>query len=171
MQNGTLIKGIAVLVVIGGIVGFLVWPSKDVVVDQNISNSNVEVTKETSGSTTSAAQTATDTTIVTTQPSENNSQFKDGSYTSEGNYTSPAGPEAIKVTLTLSNGVITNSTVVSEATATFSKRYQGMFVDNYKQYVIGKNIDSLKLDKVSGSSLTPKGFNDAVAKIKVSAKA
>jgi hypothetical protein len=35
---------------------------------------------------------------------------------------------------------------------------------------VGKNINDLKLTKIAGSSLTPMGFNDAVAKIKMKAK-
>jgi hypothetical protein len=41
---------------------------------------------------------------------------------------------------------------------------------DYKQYVVGKKIDEVQLTKVSGSSLTPQGFNDALAKIKAEAK-
>lgn len=57
------------------------------------------------------------------------------------------------------------------ATDPNSKRFQGEFADGYKAQVIGKPIAEVFLTKVSGSSLTPKGFNDAVEKIKSEAKA
>jgi hypothetical protein len=36
--------------------------------------------------------------------------------------------------------------------------------------VVGKNISELQLTKVSGSSLTPQGFMDALEKIKAEAQ-
>ena len=36
--------------------------------------------------------------------------------------------------------------------------------------VVGKNIDEVAITKVAGSSLTPKGFTDALEKIKADAK-
>ncbi len=37
--------------------------------------------------------------------------------------------------------------------------------------VVGKKIDEVQLTKVAGSSLTPKGFMDALEKVKTEAKA
>jgi uncharacterized protein with FMN-binding domain len=96
--------------------------------------------------------------------------YKDGMYTQEGDYTSPGGPEQIEVKLTLKNNVIVESEVVAKAERPKSKFMQGVFIDNYKPLVVGKSINDLNLGKVAGSSLTPQGFNDAVAKIKAEAK-
>lgn len=96
--------------------------------------------------------------------------YKDGVYAQVGNYTSPGGPEEIDVKLTLKNGVIVESEVTPKATRPFSVKWQGVFAENYKALVVGKNIKELNLGKVSGSSLTPKGFNDAVEKIKSQSK-
>lgn len=96
--------------------------------------------------------------------------YKDGVYIQEGDYTSPGGPEQIEVKLTLKNSIVEQAEVTSKAVLPKSKLMQGIFVENYKPLVIGKNIKDLKLDKVAGSSLTPKGFNDAVEKIKAEAK-
>lgn len=93
-------------------------------------------------------------------------QYKNGTYTVTGNYVSPGGPRDIGVTLTLADGVVTDATFEGRATDPTSKRFQGEFGANFKPQVIGKNIEDLKLVKVSGSSLTPKGFNDALKKIK-----
>lgn len=97
--------------------------------------------------------------------------YEDGTYSVVGNYNSPGGPESINVTATLKNDIVTAVEVVSNAVLPNSKKFQGIFIANYKPLVIGKNIDSIQLDKVSGSSLTPKGFNDALADIRTEAKA
>lgn len=96
--------------------------------------------------------------------------YKDGTYSSTGTYTSPAGAENIGLTITLKNDVITDVQFVSKATFPESKRFQTIFGDNYRPLVVGKKIQDVTLSKVSGSSLTSKGFNDALAKIKASAQ-
>ena len=62
--------------------------------------------------------------------------------------------------------MITGSEVEVKATRPISKTRQTDFAANYKSFVEGKNIDEVSLTKVSGSSLSPKGFNDAVEQIK-----
>ena len=99
------------------------------------------------------------------------SPYKDGTYTQDGAYMSPGGDESIGVKLTIKDGVVVDSEVTPHAERPMSQKFQGIFAENYKQLVVGKKIDDLKLDKVSGSSLSPKGFNDAVEKIKAEAKA
>jgi uncharacterized protein with FMN-binding domain len=96
--------------------------------------------------------------------------YKDGTYTATGNYVSPGGPEEIKVTITLKADVIVAAEVVPMATNPKSVFMQGQFVSGYKALVVGKKIDEVQLGVVSGSSLTPKGFMEALAEIKVQAK-
>jgi hypothetical protein len=98
------------------------------------------------------------------------SVYKDGTYTAVGEYKSPAGAEEIGVTVTLKNDIIVDVTVEPKATVAISKRMQADFAANYKTLVVGKNIAEVKLTKVSGSSLTPAGFNDALVKIMAQAK-
>jgi hypothetical protein len=98
-------------------------------------------------------------------------QYKDGVYTQVGDYKSPAGAEQIDVKLTLENGVVVESEVTPKATAPISKVKQEAFAEGYKEMVVGKSIKDLQLGKIAGASLTPKGFNDAVEKIKAEAKA
>jgi hypothetical protein len=85
-------------------------------------------------------------------------------------YTSPGGAESIDVTLTLKDGVVEEAEVVSNATRPISKQMQTSFIGGYKELVVGKKLDEINLTKVSASSLTPKGFNDAVEKIKAQAQ-
>ena len=97
-------------------------------------------------------------------------RYKNGTYSVTGTYDSPAGKENLGVTLVLNDGIITDSTVTPMSANRTSDRYQKRFIDSYKTLVVGKSIDSLQLDTVSGSSLTPMGFNDAVAQIKAQAQ-
>ncbi len=95
--------------------------------------------------------------------------YKDGTYTAVGEYMSPGGPEQIGLSLTVKNNVITDATFTPKAERPMSVRFQDMFAAGYKEFVVGKKLDEVNLTKVSGSSLTPKGFNDALAKIKAEA--
>ncbi|OGL78163.1 hypothetical protein A3J43_01775 [Candidatus Uhrbacteria bacterium RIFCSPHIGHO2_12_FULL_54_23] len=98
------------------------------------------------------------------------SSYKDGAYAAMGNYVSPGGPEQVGVTLTLENDVIIDTQFEIKAERPTSVQKQTIFSENYKPFVVGKNIDEVHLTKVSSSSLTPKGFMDALEKIKKEAK-
>ncbi len=97
--------------------------------------------------------------------------YKDGTYSATGEYRSPAGNDEIEVSLTIKDGVITDATYEGLAKMGKSKDFQAKFGEGYKAAVVGKSIDSLSLGVTNGSSLTPKGFMDAVAKIKAEASA
>jgi len=99
------------------------------------------------------------------------SAYKDGTYTATGSYMSPGGEDQIAVTVTLASDIITDVSVAPTAGDGTSARYQSRFVASYKQYVVGKNIATLNLGTISGSSLTPVGFNNALSQIKAQAKA
>lgn len=128
---------------------------------QNLSE-NTSVTPSTVENTPAAMKAMEETTA---------SAYKDGEYTVTGEYTSPGGQEELGVTVTLTKGVISDVTVTPMATRPISKTRQEDFTANFKDQVVGKNIDEVSLGKVSGSSLSPKGFNDAVTKIKAEASA
>jgi uncharacterized protein with FMN-binding domain len=115
--------------------------------------------------------TTTSTPPPATTPKNYTSVYKDGTYTAIGSYMSPGGPDQISITLTLKNDVITAISATSMAGDGTSKRYQDMFISGYKQYVVGQNIANVNLMNVSGSSLTPIGFNDAISQIMSQAKA
>jgi uncharacterized protein with FMN-binding domain len=95
--------------------------------------------------------------------------YKDGTYEAIGNYSTPATKEEIGITVTLENDIIVSSEAISMTEHPTSAKMQRFFIEGYKKFVEGKNIDEVELDKVSGSSLTPKGFNDALEKIKMQA--
>ena len=109
--------------------------------------------------------------IVPKQTMPTASVYNDGTYTATGSYMSPGGEDQISVTLTLANDIITSVSAVSGAGDRTSQRYQNDFLSGYKQYVVGKNIATVDLTRVSGSSLTPAGFDNALAQIMAQAKA
>jgi uncharacterized protein with FMN-binding domain len=111
------------------------------------------------------------TTAKTTSSAANSGSYKNGTYMATGTYYSPGGKESVKVSLTLSNDVVTASNVVSGANDPTAISYQTIFIGNYKKYVVGKKINSIKLSNVSGSSLTSQGFKNALQQIEQQAKA
>lgn len=153
------------------IIGLIVIAFIGIVAYQSQQGQTQTANPQSNPAVTSAAQTETNTTTETA-PSETAEAgaYKDGTYTAVGNYTSPGGQEELGVTLTVDNGVVTASEVEVKATRPISKERQTDFANNYESLVVGKSIDEISLSKVSGSSLSPKGFNDAVEKIKTQAQ-
>lgn len=96
--------------------------------------------------------------------------YKDGTYIATGSYMSPGGKDTISVELTLIDSRISSISLTPITADDTSREYIGKFTSGYKQYVIGKNIADVKLSKVSGSSLTSVGFNNALSTIKAQAK-
>lgn len=94
------------------------------------------------------------------------SAYKDGVYTATGSYNTPGGTERIEITLTIANDIVTAAKAVSKAEARESKEFQAEFIAGFQQAVVGKPLAGLSLNRVSGSSLTPKGFNSAVTAIR-----
>jgi uncharacterized protein with FMN-binding domain len=119
---------------------------------------------------TSPAPTANNNPVVNTPVADvKTSKYKDGTYVAIGSYQSPAGLEQVRISLSIKNDVILNTSATNIAKSRTSIRYEAEFIAGYKTLVIGKKLDSVRLNRVSGSSLTPNGFNDAVAKIKAQA--
>jgi len=98
------------------------------------------------------------------------SPYADGEYSAFGSYQSPGGRQEVGVTVTLSNSVITALTLDTSQTKGTSAEYQGKFSSGIDDLVVGKSIDELDVSKVSGSSLTSGGFNDAIEQIKTEAQ-
>ena len=99
------------------------------------------------------------------------SSYKDGTYSASGSYLSPGGRESVELTVTIKDGVITDTSLKTEASTKESEEHQELFADNYKTLVVGKNINGLSLSRVAGSSLTSNGFNDALDEIRDDARA
>lgn len=101
---------------------------------------------------------------------ENTSDYENGTYSATGTYTAPPGQEEIEISITLENGIITDTEFTGLSQNATSQRYQGIFAENYEELVIGQPIDEVELDKVAGSSLTPGGFNEALQQVRSEAQ-
>jgi uncharacterized protein with FMN-binding domain len=99
------------------------------------------------------------------------SSYKDGTYTADGTYQSPAGLGRITVKVTLAKDIVTAIDVNGHATDATAKSYQDAFDSGIAGKVVGKKIDKLNVTIVSGSSLTSGGFDEAIKKIEASARA
>ncbi len=108
---------------------------------------------------------------TTPTESTDTSTYDDGTYSATGSYLSPGGRESIELSVTIKDGVITETTLVKKATDAEAMQYQEQFADNYKELVVGKKIGDVSLSRVAGSSLTSNGFNNALDQIKDDAKA
>ena len=96
--------------------------------------------------------------------------FKDGAYSADGSYLSPAGEQTVTVALTLANDKIAAITVTPHATDPTAKEYQAMFVQGIAALSVGKDISLLSVTHVAGSSLTSGGFRKAIEAIETDAK-
>ena len=98
-------------------------------------------------------------------------KYKDGTYSATGSYVSPAGPEQVELSLVIKDDKVVSANFVGKGTNPTTMKLQGLFKAGFSTYVVGRNIDEISLTVVNGSSLTPKGFTDALLKIKNEAKA
>ncbi len=124
-----------------------------------------------SAATDAATDTSTTDTGTDTSTTDSSGTYVDGSYSATGEYQSPGGTEAVEVTVALADNIVTEVTVVGEATEAPSTLHQAEFISGIEAVVVGVNIDELAVDKVGGSSLTSDGFNAAIEVIKADAAA
>ena len=92
------------------------------------------------------------------------SQYADGVYTATGEY--GGQPSHITVEVTLANGVVTAVKVTPHAFVPESLELQRRFAAAVPKVVVGRPINQVNVGKLAGSSGTPKGFNDAIDRIK-----
>ena len=98
------------------------------------------------------------------------STYKDGNYSATGTYNSPGGHETLRVTIDMADDVITALAVTSVHIDSTAAAYETAFEGGIQDIVVGKDIDSLNVGPVAGSSLTSIGFNRAITTIKGLAK-
>lgn len=109
-------------------------------------------------------------TVAKPKSPSTSSIYKDGTYQATGDYESPGGSQELKLSITLQNSIITDTSAEGDHHADDSQIYQANFIAAYKQKIVGKNISDVKLSQIAGSSLTPIGFNNALDDIKNQAK-
>ena len=122
--------------------------------------------KPTTATAPTSTQPSTDSSASTTADTGSTSSFKDGTYTADSQYYVPQGYEDIKVTLTIKNGVVTDSQIVNSEGDRDSQAYQEAFASLYKSNVVGKSISGLQLSYIAGASDTTQAFNDALNQIR-----
>lgn len=106
-----------------------------------------------------------------TTPATPTTAYSDGAHSITTSYIAPGNANhTMAVTLTLKDDVVTASTITFGGDKVGeSSKYQSRFMSAYESQVIGKKLDTIKLSRVGGASLTTGGFNDAVAKVKATA--
>jgi uncharacterized protein with FMN-binding domain len=97
--------------------------------------------------------------------------YRDGTYTADGSYQAPSGTEKITVTLTLADDKVTAVRIGTHATDPNAIHYQTAFAGGISSVVVGKEIATLQVSRVAGSSLTSSGFRAALAAIEKKASA
>ena len=98
-------------------------------------------------------------------PTVTRAAYRDGTYTATGWY--GGAPSHVEVTITLAGGRITAARVVPQPVNNAIPRdYQERFAEAAPPLVVGRSVDEVALDHVAGSSGTPDGFNDALARIR-----
>ena len=171
--------GLGVVVVAVVVITFLGKNSSYQTSTNNMSNNQQPVTvnpvaNDTTGNNSSSTQNTSQVSnnvVDTTKNSASSYVYKNGTYTAVGSYMSPGGLDKISVTLTIKNDVVTDSSVTPMPGDNTSAKYQNIFATNYQSQVVGQNLSGLNLTKVSRSSLTSKGFDDALSQIQSQAKA
>lgn len=155
-DNKTKLIGLTVigLLAVGGTGGV-------VLLNRQQSSSNTSTTTA-SRNESSATQ---DTSTQSTSGTSTGKTYKDGNYTANGTYRTPGGNETIEVKLTLASNKITSVSVSGDGDGD-SAEYQQMFEQGISSAVVGKSIDEANVSRVSGSSLTSTGFNNALDTIK-----
>lgn len=122
-----------------------------------------------------SAGTATGTPAAPETPTgpeaDTSASYADGDYAASGTYQSPNGSESIIVELTLEGDIVTDVTVQTNANNPTTERFQGLFAGGIAAEVVGKDIDTLDVTRVAGSSLTSGGFREAIEAIKADALA
>lgn len=121
--------------------------------------------QEGSAPSTGSAQPAQEPTEPTAATSPTAGPYADGRYSASEAY----GPiddlveeDSIDVTLTLSEGRITDVDVVGHALTDTSKEHVQRFVDKIDQEVVGRSVEDAHVEALAGASKTSKAFNDAV---------
>jgi len=170
MKNKQLLTGIMVIAIIG------ILTAGGVLYTNNQKSMSTDTANQpTQQSTTRVNQQdtaggGTTSTQIGEQNSVTNPEYADGQYMAVGTYISPGGQETIAVSVTLKNSLLTSVEVTPNATLPISASFQKKFADGIASVVVGKSINEIQLDAISGSSLTPKGFVNALEEIKIAAQ-
>lgn len=153
-----LLSGLSVVVAVAA------CGNADAVTEDDAATGSGQSAQDPTGDDTASADDTTGTT-------DSSGTYADGTYTAEGSYSTPGGQESISVEVTVADDVVSAVTVTPEASGGNAARFQDEFASGIADEVVGQELASLSVDKVSGSSLTGDGFNAALDQIRADAAA
>jgi hypothetical protein len=116
-----------------------------------------------------AVDTVTTTgTSATSETSDtaSTSTYADGTYSAESAYQAPGGIDSVTVELTIADDVITAVSVSGQAEDHEGMQFIDRFASAISSEVVGKDLSTLSVSRVAGSSLTSNGFNSALDAIR-----
>jgi hypothetical protein len=161
----------AIIIAVG--VGALVFLSPHTPAANTTSNNQVDIRVEDVDT-----MVVPDATMEDTPPTDDTTTAEpatsSNTFTTTTTYLTPARTEhAVGVTLTLTNGVVSDAAVTfdNRPLGQYSNDNQARFADTYKTQVVGKPLAGISLSRVGGASLTSRAFNEAVAQIALDAAA
>lgn len=165
---------LAIIVLIGGLIAYVLSKKTDEfseISSKTETEEQVPVQTTTPAPGNPAAPVPQTPKPVSSTPTTQKSAYKDGTYSADGQYYAPSGLEPMGVTLTVKNDVVTSVQVAANAQNGTSLRYQQRFAQSVNSAVVGKKLDQIQLDAVSGASLTTGGFMNALQSIQSQARA
>lgn len=115
--------------------------------------------------TTSQSTTADQPSQETPQVDTPTTKFKNGTYTASASYDVPRHTNGIKVTISVSNDVITAVSATYSYDGDESVRYINGFDSGLAGAVVGKKLDAAQVGHINGSSDTSEGYNEALSVI------
>lgn len=118
------------------------------------------------------SDTSSSDSTTTTETNSTSSEYKDGTYTASTSYTAPQNhTNKIDVSLTIASGKVSAVTVTGTANDDESEQYIDGFENGIESAIIGKDVSSLSVSRVSGASLTSRAFNNVLDTIRSDAAA
>lgn len=139
-----------------GVVGALLFTEQDAAQE-----TTAVTTSQTSSSSSSTANSSTAT-----------ANYNDGTYSATQTYSVPHGDSnSIRVTITISSGIITAATTDDSYADHESGEYIDSFKNSLSAVIVGQNLDSTPQSRIGGASLTTQAFYDALETIAEQAKA
>jgi len=99
--------------------------------------------------------------------------YADGSYTVSEDYGSvddSVAENSIDVTITLSDGQVSEVDVVGHASSSTSQEHLRSFVDAVDEAVVGRSVEDAHVQALAGASKTSAAFNDAVDAVAAQAR-
>ncbi len=116
------------------------------------------------------AESTSDSAASDATAADPDATYQDGTYEASGTYGNPGGQSSIDVTMTIADNTVTDLVLEPGAVGT-SLQYQKQFIGGAAAEVVGKSLGEINVSKVSGSSLTSQGFNQALEQIRKDAAA